>query len=281
MIYDNDIRNNSISRDEFDKINNKTKLDSPYDMLEECLEPECKFNRNNNEIRNYYLKSIVDFSVNKKNLKILFIGCHMLLQELKILLVLGNSVDEVHLFDHSYGSINYKDKYEKMFNQFYLFLKRAGLNVQIKIHTNHNIVNNIDQKNCFDIIAGIDFDGLVYVDNRDFMKKISVDLLKPCGRLFISQQFNDIVDISEYEIGHDDELHVVRINDFINSKFYFKYYLGHIYLPLTITSFCLSVMFITKPLGMFLLGLSAGFSYGLFILGLPKCWNRHIHKISK
>jgi hypothetical protein len=274
-----------------DDIRNLTKLASPYDYIEECSDDKCIYSRSISTIRTLFEKRITNFSKNKDKLNVLFIGSYMLLQELKILMMLKNNISEIHLADNAYKEFNSSptNKYNILFKQFFNFVRDHNLTTKIYVHTNPlDLCNSVIFKQRFDIIAGIDFD---YADqnhliNRENIKKIASITLKTNGRLFISQHFQDMVDISEYEYDSNNNINIVRVTDLAKNKYYLKYMSENIFekfvYPLLITGMITSIIIFNKSmLGSLFIGINSTFGllYRWFFVDTQTNFKRVIKKM--
>ena len=66
-----------------------------------------------------------------------------------------------------------------------------------------------------------------HMTHRKLIHKIANYVLKIGGKLIISQHFNDIVDMTEYQQNSQYQLVPAKINDFVKPDFYHDYISKH------------------------------------------------------
>lgn len=207
----------------------RTHGDTMHYFLSECTDPNCIYSRSRSKLRYLYEDIIVSHCISRERVNIMFYASHNLLQELIILKKIAHCVDEVHLVDLSYENV---DNYYNAFTFFSSEIRR--INPYIKIYHHHNLLlleGNRLFLHRIDLIGGIDID---YIHNkfdhlvhRRLIHKIANYVLKIGGKLIISQHFNDIVDMAEYQQNSQYLLVPVTINDFVKPDFYYDYISKH------------------------------------------------------
>lgn len=155
----------------------------------------------------------------------------MLLQELRILELLGNNVSEVHLTDFAYENFSndVNNCYNRAFVQFMQLIKEKCLETRVYVHTDPNKLKTSNKFNRrFDVICGIDIDWAHGCTNhRPIMKEIAANTLKIDGMMCISQNFEDQVDLCHYEISDNGDIVLVRTEDYVKPPYYGKYIFEH------------------------------------------------------
>ena len=160
----------------------------------------------------------------------MFYASYKLLQELIIIKKIGYRVSEIHLIDTAYSDIHdFRSAFQFFSDQVH------KINPLIKIFFYDNLSSIEDDellKNRIDIIGGIDIDyvhsNMNHFDHRFQIKYMASGVLKVGGRLVVSQHFNDLIDISEYQCDPCGKILPVIINDYVKSDFYDEYQSNHI-----------------------------------------------------
>lgn len=190
--------------------------------ITECSNNDCIYNRNKTKLRQKFQNKIIKFANNKKNIKILFFGSFLLLQELIITRLLNKKVTEVHFVDYAYKNFLKDNIFIATFTEFIDWTIKYDLDIKIYIHTNpeHLIISTFCKKR-FDIISGIDFySETVYDDNC--IKKIAINTLNETGMMFLSQNRLNLIDILCYQIRHK-HIELVKAVDYLKTEYYYSY----------------------------------------------------------
>lgn len=221
-----------------------------FRYIRECLNINCIYNRNCTKLREKFEKKIVKFTNKKDNISILFFGSFLLLQELVILTLLGKKISEVHFTDYAYQNfLKNNSIFAMAFMEFLDYTIWKGLDVKIYIHSNpENLKKNSMWKRCFDIICGIDFDYNL-LDNYINVKEIASHSLKIDGIMYLSQNREDLVDLSEYRYSKNNKISLVKTNDYVKPKYYRNYWWQNIFLKILRSPIYLLLMIYDVNLG--------------------------------
>jgi len=244
----NDCANSSVGHSNFAEIrkdcghNNLNNISNPSKsvieiiqgddkchFLSECDDHNCIYARSRSKLRYLYEQIIVSFCVARKRVNIMFYASHKLLQEFIILKKIAHCVNEIHLIDFSYENINeYKNEFAFFQNQI------KKINPSINIYFHHSLSLLESNKSFFrriDLIGGIDIDyvhkKIDHMYHRHMIKKLAGYALNIGGKLVISQHFNDMIDMAEYQQNSHYALVPVMINDFVKPAFYHDYISKH------------------------------------------------------
>jgi hypothetical protein len=222
--------------------------------VSECSDSDCVYSREKTNIRERFENKILNIAQKKNNIKILFYGSFLLYQELRILLLLGNKISEIHLTDYAYKNfLNNKDEsYILVFSEFIRYVESHKWNIKFYIHSDPDkLKNSIIFQRRFDIVCGIDID---YVkgntNNRPIMKDIAENTLKINGVMFMSQHNLDQVDLCRYEITCNGKIKLVSTEDFVKKEYYLKYMaqdmLCKLYYPFSFIGLFFSAIILNK-----------------------------------
>lgn len=204
-----------------------------FQYISECSDPDCAYYRRTTNMRERFEEKIIKTSTNKQNIKILCYASFLLYQELRIALLLGDKISEIHFIDYAYNNFLTQpcNLYFNAFVEFMTLINLAKLDIKVFVHTNPDELktSKIFQRT-FDIICGIDVD---YVhgntNNRPIMKDIAKNTLQINGVMYTSQQNLDQVDLCKYEIMSSGNIKLIDAEDFIKPSYYIKYTLGNLF----------------------------------------------------
>jgi hypothetical protein len=194
-------------------------------ILSECTDPSCIYNRTVSRLRQMYEQIIIEHCHGRKGIVLMFYASYKLLQELTIVERVCYSVSEIHLVDSAYE--DYKE-----FQQIFLYFVNQihRLNPAIKIYFYPDLLflrNDCKLAHKFDLIGGIDIDyvlkNLDYIEHRQQIKHTACYLLRTGGKMIMSQHFNDLVDIAQYKLNQEGLLVTNVIDDYVKKEFYDDY----------------------------------------------------------
>lgn len=225
-----------------------------FNYISECSDPRCVYTRKKTNMRERFENKILKRAQKKHNIKILFFGSFLLLQELKILLLINDRVSEVHLTDYAYQNFLYKNdnSYIMAFKEFIEFIKKQKWNINVYVHSDpEELKNSIMFQRRFDIICGIDIDySKGKLDNRPIMKMIAENTLKIDGIMYVSQHNLDQVDLCQYRIENNGKIKLINAEYFVKKEYYVKYMLQNLFYKLyhtfSFTGLFFSTLFLKK-----------------------------------
>lgn len=259
------------------KCQNSSKmLNNCFQYIRECHNEDCVYNRKLTTLREKYQDKILKLVNEKTNIKILFFGSFLLLQELIILVLLGNRVSEVHFSDYAYANFLKNKTFTMAFAEFLEHTINHNLNVKIYIHSNpEQLKNSKFCKERFDIISGIDFDDGA-LGNIKNIKEIASNTLKKNGIMLLSQNREDLVDISYYQI-KNNRISLIKIVEYIKPQYYYYYWLQYQLMQLLrpfnfLLAFSMLLVFPS-------IAFASLFFYSLYYLNIGKKLYHYKHKI--
>lgn len=204
------------------KLNTPNKIKYYMGYVSECQDNLCIYSRHKTKLRSFFEKCIYDGTIKNKN-NILFYGSFKLLQELRLIALLKNHISEIHFVDKSY-SVKISLDFYLTFIYFLKIMNNLDIQAQVYVHTDfNNFTNNFLLHKKFDIICGIDIDYIERpFDDKQLIKEIANKMLKAKGRLYLTQNFTDQIELHEYEI-INQKIKLIKSHHYVKPPYYFIY----------------------------------------------------------
>jgi hypothetical protein len=233
----------------------------PFNVLYECYDPQCIYSRHVSHIRTIMEEKMVHLSkklTENKKINVLFFSSYLLLQEIKIILSMGKMINEVHITDYTYKKLFNTDSgniYYLGILQFLLVLNYYQIKPELYVHTDPKKIKKLDwMKNRLDLIFGVDIDDINHpcYYTRNLILSLSIFGLREKGKILISQNFLDLVDITIYSKNHE-YMKIIDVEHYVKLSFWKHFLRNNIIFILMGILFLLS--FLNQSYGLFLISL--------------------------
>lgn len=251
-----------INSEQYKHNNSNTRESFNISYLFECTDPSCIYSRSITNMRERFENKIVNETINKNNITVLFFGSFLLYQEFQILKKLGDKISEIHLTDYAYENFlsDSDNKFIMAFHEFIDYIIFNSWNINVYIHNDPDrLKHNLTLKRRFDVICGIDIDSIYKLNNRIIMKEIATETLKIDGIMIVSQHNLDQVDLCHYEIISNGTVKLISTEDFVKpaylTKYMLQYTLHKLFFPLNLLGFVLACLSLKNtPLSALIIG---------------------------
>lgn len=183
------------------------KLEPNLDVVTECRDMKCLFNREKSRVRHDYQQQIVKYVGEFEKCRILFYGCHLLLQEITLISSIietygTQSISEVHFTDVDYANQENHCRYHRAFVEFMRYVTAKGWMFDVYLHLRpDSLLDNIFYQKRFHLICGIDLYSEVYQQDHDVLiQKLTTETLCHNGYTVAAYSYHDGIDINIYEL---------------------------------------------------------------------------------